>query len=979
MIEKIICGSYSEAMSMIIQRIKNRKPDLDVKTVLLVPDNYTLYAEKKLCEGNSGFFDVDVVSFNRLFFRLCDCKPLGKEQAVMLLRTIVTQLKLECFVKSSRYRGFAVKLYDAIMQLKKNGITPEELKKLSSPKWRDIAAIYEKYLEKSADFADLSGRVRLLKTIAENGYFAGCNVYAVNFDLLTGDESDLLEIISRTANNFVFGSVIPQTSLDGISAAVEVMDCNGSAEQLKEIAVRISDAAYRGIKYSDMCVVCSGDCREHIQRIFGEYSIPYYFDYKYKFSDHPLPRYITSVFNAIKRNLRRKDVMELVKNPYFNADKSESDIFEIFCERFCIDFKDFENSFVGYDSEYTQVAEKIRKRLIGVINRARKLGKKNISSEDFCLYISEIAAEAEATGKEFDSSLGIDSSKELIKAAEFISSITDNADFELLTEIFADGIGAVEISTLPNLSGSVIVGDVSTFRGQRFEYMFVTDFNEGVLPRISEESGIISDFDIVSSGLKLTTSDETNVRHRSELIMLLSSAKKLFVTCEKNAPGGRSTFLKALMLKKKVIPYTRNDELDALYNDSEFLPVLAGSKPAAEELLLGAVSDYALFAERRGNVRDFAFPLYAALGDEIQEYFPSESEPSLPEKLATRLFSESPLSVSRISGFYKCPYMHFIKYGLKAKQWETAEIRANDVGDILHRVAELFVRFYKGGDIRDEVISLTEKVIEEHNKKQLIKNPSSYKFLLDEAERGCRTLYSHFSAGDFTSPGEEVRFGNKGTRFIGPSFDFGNGRIYLCGSIDYMDVWKNYARIVDYKTGLNAKFDIGEIFYGLNLQLPLYASVLKLNGYDPAGMFLFPFRIKWSTDDDGLRLDGIFDKELLKNIDRGFDGKGEFKSSVVKAQTKVLKSGEERLYSSSAVTPELLNAVISYAEALAAEAAKLMSRGFICSKPYNYKGRTPCSYCDCKSICLYRESEGFRALSAKKIENFSEVNRELDA
>lgn len=976
MVEEKVCKDYTQAMDEILFRIKNRKADLRKRTFLILPDNYTLYAEKKLCDYGGGYFDVNVVSFNRLFFKLCDAEPLGKEQAVMLIRSLLPELKLSCFVKSSRYRGFSEKIYDAIILLKKNGITPEDLRAIPSSKFRDIALIYERYLEKSGSYADSSSRIRLLKEAISDGFFANSDVYASNFDLVTADEKELLKYISESADNFVFTSCPANGNLESVTDNIEVMECCGAAEQLKEIAVRIADAAYKGVPYSDMNVVCMGPCRNHIKRIFEEYKIPYCLDYKYKFSSHPLPRFLIALFNVVKRGLRRKDVLELVKNPYFGISKAESDNFEFFCEKYAIDYKGFEESFEIFGDEKAVGVEDIRKKLIAEVDALKLIGKTSVRSADFYEYVSEVCKRKGEIGKKFDDEMGINSVEELLKTVKFISALAENADFTLLSEIFEDGIEAVEIALLPPLSGSVAVGDVTAFRGQHFRYMFIPDFNEDVLPVKSEESGIISDYDISAANLELITSSETNKRHCSELCMLLSSADKLFISYDKNLPSGKSATLKNLIAQKKVIVTTRDDELTHLYNDNSLLPFFAGVRPAAEELLLNAMSEYSLFGDIRGNVRDVAFPLFTALGEQIYRYSLPHEEEFLPREFAEKLFSSSVFSVSRLSAFYKCPYMHFITYGLRAKPAEKAEIGANDIGNILHKVAELFIKKYKGGDIASFVGELTQNVINEHAKKGLITKPTTLDFLISEAIKGCEVLNSHFSAGEFIAVGEEISFGYPDSRL--KSFRLGTEAEggWLCGKIDYMDVWKDRARIVDYKTG-NADFDPTEVFYGTNLQLSLYSYVLRLNGYKPAAIFLFPFKINWNTEEKKLRFNGLFDRELLRQIDTHFDG-SDYESKVIAAKVTTAKDGKQKLSASMGIDEKRLCSLGDYAKSLADRAVSLMEKGYIATAPYMYGRKTACRYCDCKEICRYSSSDGYRIQRRKKLENFTEGNDELD-
>ena len=59
---------------------------------------------------------------------------------------------------------------------------------------------------------------------------------------------------------------------------------------------------------------------------------------------------------------------------------------------------------------------------------------------------------------------------------------------------------------------------------------------------------------------------------------------------------------------------------------------------------------------------------------------------------AENYFAKGNVSASKIECYYSCPYKCFVKYGLGAADKLTGEVRSLDFGNVLHDVAEEFVK-----------------------------------------------------------------------------------------------------------------------------------------------------------------------------------------------------------------------------------------------------------------------------------------------
>lgn len=166
-IRYIIGRSATGKSHLVLEEIKknlNSGTHKQKKLILIVPQQYTLQAERNLIEKLNlpGIIDVEVLSFDRLAYNVLNevggitrihIDGQGKN---MILRKIIdeTKDKLSIYRTASAQDGF-ISLFDELLtELKQNKIAPEDLKKMINDsdgdkiinnKLNDITQIYEKF------------------------------------------------------------------------------------------------------------------------------------------------------------------------------------------------------------------------------------------------------------------------------------------------------------------------------------------------------------------------------------------------------------------------------------------------------------------------------------------------------------------------------------------------------------------------------------------------------------------------------------------------------------------------------------------------------------------------------------------------------------------------------------------------------------------------------------------------------------------
>ena len=219
--EIIKTNSYIAAFDDLVRRVKARKVSPDRRTVVIVPDKYTLHAERRLFLGG-GAFDVEAVTFSRLVTKT-GYRPknyISRFGAIMLIKKIVGDGEnLRCFRRSARFNGFAGKMYDTIAQLRASGVTPDDLRRSVSDsdsrafrdKISDIADIAERF------YGELEGRytdptdllAALPEALKTSGYLDGATVYILNFDRFTASHRAAIAAIAERADRTYIYDVEP--------------------------------------------------------------------------------------------------------------------------------------------------------------------------------------------------------------------------------------------------------------------------------------------------------------------------------------------------------------------------------------------------------------------------------------------------------------------------------------------------------------------------------------------------------------------------------------------------------------------------------------------------------------------------------------------------------------------------------------------------------------------------------------------------
>ena len=226
--------------------------------ILLVPEQYTLQAEKDLITGLKlqGLLDIDVLSPRKLQQRVQEQagssgkRPLNERgRGLAMTRALLEQEKnLTYYGGAARLSGTARELCVTLAELQEAGLTPEDLRQTvekteragEKAKLADLECLWETYDRIiTPGFDDECARQReLLARLEDSGVLRGCDVWVYGFDTVRNSMCDLLTRAAAIADGLHVTLVCDTDKApDGRMFAAQRKSLKQLEKQLKEAGI----------------------------------------------------------------------------------------------------------------------------------------------------------------------------------------------------------------------------------------------------------------------------------------------------------------------------------------------------------------------------------------------------------------------------------------------------------------------------------------------------------------------------------------------------------------------------------------------------------------------------------------------------------------------------------------------------------------------------------------------------------------------
>ncbi len=782
---------------------------------------------------------------------------------------------------------------------------------------------------------------------------------------------------------------------------IDIIEADSPFDEVELVAGKILELVReRNYKFKDISVILRNLDRYGylLTYTFDKYQIPYFVDLRRSIDQHPLSKFIISAIRIIETNYESDWVIRYGKTGLANIDEAEADLIENYVLAHGINNEDWKNEWrykpewIGREDqsedELEELPKKTQEEILNTLNSARKKIISSINNFKKLVGLGENTKTAE-----FDVNTLIDGilaflsrlevSKKLAHLAElqadnpfekqihkqildvvlelfnqlkvvFAGRLLSLTEFrEILERSFADQT----VGIIPSCIDQVLIGTIERSRHPAVKSTFILDYSEGVWPEPIKEDVLLNDVErknLECEDLQLTGDIEEHFLREQYLnyIALTRPSEYLWISYSRTDSKGLkvqpSRFLKLITemgISKKSIPALSNHLLS---NASppltkhrfirDFIRIVQEDSAHNQKIMSHFVGVFSLVPELE-HIRKRFFEL--AYDRNVVE---------LNSDLADSIFSDI-FSFSRLETFYKCPFQHFCRYGLKLKEKTIYKLEPADLGTLRHKVLKtVWENIIKSNlpwnEISGEKISeLVNIAIEEHAKELknelLLKEPRN-EFILEivkeELKLAVASQIEDISAGRFIPS----RFEEK--------FTFNVGTYQVTGRIDRIDIADNkWALVIDYKSG-KPEFSFEELEAGIALQLPGYllAVLQRYPQLKIAGALMLGLKPNvYKSSKFGV--DGFINEDAISAFNNN-------DTDATPYDIKFTKNG--KLYNSMesyVISNKTIESILDLTHKHILNAFDKIKSGNIDIFPFYRNKQSACHFCSYKTICRFKQ------------------------
>ena len=775
-------------------------------------------------------------------------------------------------------------------------------------------------------------------------------------------------------------------------------------EVAKQILKLVRD---ENLRYKDISIITKNieNYSSLARAIFEKYEIPIFIDENRDLNQNIIIQYVLAILEIFNKNWSYDAVFNYIKTGFSGID--EDDIFKLekYCLKWGIKQNKWKKEFRYGKSEEKDVAEierleQIRKELVEPLIQLKKKIDENKTAENISKQLYQFLIEQKVNEK---ITKKINELKQLGKidlANEYISSIQtiieildeivlvfkdDKITIDKYAQILKVGFKNSSLTKIPGTQDQVIMGDVERSRSHKVKVIFIIGLNDGIFPSVHKDEGFLNDSDreiLKENGIELAkgTIDKLYEDNFNIYKAFTTAEEKLYLLYSSSDMQGKALRPSMLITKIKKIYPELKEESDIIERKSEIL-----NKKIIYEELINNISKL----KEQDNIEKIWYYIYdyykkdTEWQEKLQQSLKGLKYTNIPENIEKvnidKLYGNTlTTSISKLERYRSCPFSYYLQYGLKIKPQEELKMQTLNTGTFIHEVIDEFFEYVKNEqkeleDITDDELSeIINKIIDEkleQAKNYIFTSTAKYRALVARLKRiikkALKYIIETIVQSRFTVLGTELEFGEKGKyKPIRLTLDDGK-KVEIIGKIDRIDTAQGedgkYLRIIDYKSSVK-NIDLNEVYAGLQIQLLTYLdAVCREEDLMPAGILYFSMLEQIIKADRRME-----QEEIEEKIRANFRMKGLILADVkvVKLHDKNLERGASNLVpayidkegklsdkKTSGVTAEQFQDLQKYMYTVIKQISKEILGGNIDLKPFYKDKKTPCKYCDYKSIC----------------------------
>lgn len=786
----------------------------------------------------------------------------------------------------------------------------------------------------------------------------------------------------------------------------------------QEILKLVKNDKYR---FKDIAVVCANidNYSSDIKACFEKYGIPVFIDEKKDINNNILMKYIVSLLNIFTTNFSYEAMFSYIKSGILNI--SEDDIFtlENYINKWGIKGNKWYKEDFSFE-EKNDIQDRmniVRRRIIEPVLEFRKNLLKEKTAVEICesLYTfiekNNIQENILNKAKVFEENGNIDVAEEYRNGIKLFFDVLDEIvlifdnekmSFERFNKILQIGISKSEFGKIPTFFDQVLFGDIDRSKTKDIKALFLLGLNDGVIPNVARDEGFFNDKDrkiLKENNVELAkNSTELLYENQFNIYKVLSTpTNRLFLSYAVSDKDGRALRSSILITQIKRIFTNLFEDSDVI--ESKFMLT---TKDATLDY---AVEKYQEFVDDEEISQEWidVIAWYEKNDKErISRIFRGARFTNIPEVISTenvkKLYGDTlRTSVSRLEQYRRCPFSFHMKYGLKLKEEDEFKIRSLDTGNFMHEVIDDVFEKIEEDELdlknisKEELYLVVDEII--NKKLGMSKNyifSSSQKFialtrrLKNVVYQSIDYIVEQIKNSKFELYGHEVEFSEK-SEFKPMKIGLEDGKqVVVTGKIDRVDVAKidehSYVRIIDYKSSAR-DVDLNQVVAGIQIQLLTYLDEMtEQKNFESAGILYFGLldtivKANRNMSDEEIkkqlnkkfRMNGlvIADLEIIKMMDSRISPSNYSDSVPVYLD----KEGNISKSKSSVLDREKFDRLQKYTKYVIKEISKEIFSGKVDIKPFYMNKKTPCEYCEYKSICNFDSK--FKDNDYKYIKNYS--------
>lgn len=881
--------------------------------------------------------------------------------------------------------------------------------------WEAFKTVHDTY---KTLITDLDENVNIIPVSNNN---MSKEIKNIEQNMFTLDNS---KYVQKTKNIQIYSSLNPYTETENIASKI------------------ISLVRDEGYRWKDIVVV-TGDMDSYglnIKKVFTQYDIPYFLDYKRDIMGNPLTKFILSFLDMFIYNFKHDSVFEFLKTGFTSLDYDEVSKLENFALQYGIEghrwFRPFK-----FNADNLEYFNKLREKFITHLTDAKNKFKNLETTIDITVFLFEFL-------KTFKVQEKIEKQVGNFKRSELYELSSENAQvWNYVIDIFEQiilagdeikivpkeyrkmiesGFREVKISIIPPTLDKVTIGEIDKIAVKSAKILFVLGANEGKLNSKNTEKGILLEDErelLNNSGINMLNDFNYYMFKEKHLLykVFTNATEKLFLSYSLGNNEGKSLQPSMYIDRLKQLFPEVKEKSDL---EGESFEVKISNNKGTINSLISNIRDYI-----EGNHIDYVwkdvYTWYELNESHISKliehglHYENKAHKITKNNLSKIHQIPVSMSVSKLENFATCPFKFFMENIIKPQPRIVQKIEAYDLGNIYHQAVEKFTQNIVAEKdlmeldkhkVQDISISCTEKVLTEGEMDYTAFDSNERNKYMKEkikrlVNRAAITIVEQLKKGNFKPVFTELVIGDKDKSEVSINpIEIKlteEVSVFFQGRIDRVDILekdsKVYINIIDYKSS-HKDIDLSDAVQGLQLQLLVYMSAIIKNGEslfktkpEIGGAYYFCIDDPYINGDEvqaqdceseifkQLSLKGyiVEDLDVIKNMDKDIETNR--KSDVIPVSFNKDGSASK---SSKTLEVNEFKAILNKTDDVARSLAEKILDGNIDIMPYRKDSgdKIPCSYCNYSGVCQFDPSvdgNNYRRIKKLKKEDILlEISRE---